>query len=438
MSINNSPLLDDVNTIREAGLDPRLTIEVTLFNDDFNFSNVKVLSRYYAFNTEHHVMGDFRIVLEAQSQPYLDNVVANRRNLKARVVTKALGGESTVYTYKAFLLDNSDGDMAQNSMDSTETKAAFETQEFEIQLFDPIALQMKQSTVQCILRQSDIKSALQGLYYSVSENIGEIDGNRLLGIDIVDLPEREWEQYEHLIVPEHTPINDVIPYLQSHASYGIYPSGISRFYYQGIVYLYPTYNVKRFDSESDTLTINRVPSSVVPTLEHTYRLEGDALHIATCGKVELIDDSEIDLMATGNVFRSIRSKSLFEYPGTREIEAMTLKQANHTNGGIGIVRKDEATITRKTERYITDNVYPTTELIAKSRGRRIKLTWENADHRLLHPGMAIKYRYWQDDTLQEVTGVLAQYHVYTDRHSKLDDNLVESVDLTMFVSTDLE
>ena len=69
-------------------------------------------------------------------------------------------------------------------------------------------------------------------------------------------------------------------------------------------------------------------------------------------------------------------------------------------------RSDDLDFAPYVEGMFTDNPYKETAKLAETLGKRMSLTWNRSDHRLLYPGMPVQLMYMKKGRLVTLHGIL--------------------------------
>lgn len=441
MSYELTPLSTDVQAIIGGGSTTYFQCSVTLFNDDFEYTSLDLLSKEEIRNYAQTFQADIRLIGQCPAGVYRDTIYPQRRNLKARVTT-TVNGEQYTRTYKAYLLnEEGDGMDGNSSMSSSELDIGT-AMEIELQLFDPVSdvLQGYRNSG-TIFRNCTIPNAVKALYGAASDVAGRIEGNEMTGVDFTPLRNNvDFPSYEVLQVVENAPLTGIVSYYQQDPRYGIYATGASRYYEKGTLYVFPTFRTDRYNSESKTLTLLVPPGDRVPAADATYITEADALKVVITDPVEIIDTSDIDLIESGTSFNSVNADTLFESPGSTPNGSVKLASINHNTSSLCVTREDGAeSYTYKTDPYISSNLFKRSSRIARAAGRMVVVNWIGSESNLLHPGMSVEYRYYKDGEVHIVQGVLHQSHSFlaTQDRNVANRIYVETTRMHIFVSNGL-
>jgi hypothetical protein len=238
----------------------------------------------------------------------------------------------------------------------------------------------------------------------------KVDAKRLpKGIDIV--PDTNPNKRDHVILPHGLKLVQLPEYVHRKCG-GIYTSGFGYYYQNDHWYLYPCYDTTRFNKTNRKITIINVPPNKFPSIERTYRKNGNNIVILATGEVKYRDDSEVQQLNAGNGVRFAYANTFLQkYSNVGGNKAKVNRVDNNTEV-ISINRANGNNNIPLSNESITANSYEEYSKLARRQGSVIALVWENSLPELISPGMMVKIMYLNNGNIKEVYGVILKAHHY--------------------------
>ena len=412
--------------------------KLTIYSENFEYDGLTLLSIDFVRNYTQTFTGETVAEVDIPEGDWRVKLQPIRRSLRARL-TLTRGTTNKTYTYKVIVL-NTDGDEATGTSSSgAETLNVTSMKRLSLQLIDPIAsILMGYRTSYTILRGATVMDAIRVTYGEMGHMIGQIDGNVFKGVDMY-IPKNGFPDYEVLHLEDNLKLTSLCRYFQYHRNYGIYLSGVSRYYDNGLLYVFPTFLTSRYNDDPMKLTIFSPPTDIIPSADTTFKMKGSELQLVITDPVSIDDNSEINLIEVGNAFNAVNGATLFHNPGKVANGEMTLERKNHDLSSVYYIRSDGVNYINKLNPYITNNFMEHTESVAMSEGRLMDLTWNNSDSTLLYPGMPVEYRYYSEGEVKRSQGVLHWAHSFLSTPSQLtnEKRFVETTKLKVFLGNGL-
>lgn len=243
-----------------------------------------------------------------------------------------------------------------------------------------------------------------------------------------------------VIIPQGTRLVDLPKYLQE-SERGVYGSGMSAFYRDGQYFVWPTYDLTRFNTSESKLTIINVPQTKYPGVERTYKHDGQHLTIVTTGETASGDASDINQMTQGNASRTASAGSLHNSASFQYDKNKGIANAKDIISEImGETRKDGIQQLQQGSRIkVTDNTLNELSRNAKNAGRAMQVIWENGYHEAIIPGMPCRLMYWDGTHVLTRDGVVIGVQSYTSPSSGnvFRGRLVTATAIYIFVSREV-
>jgi hypothetical protein len=211
--------------------------------------------------------------------------------------------------------------------------------------------------------------------------------------------------------------------------------------YRQIWYVYPLYDLTRFDESIQTLTLINVPTNQFPGVEWTFRKTASQIIALVTGEVKHFDRTEAKMMNEGNGTRWLDARRVvdgFADTSAGENKA-TVMRAENNNEFLSETRNSGLNNVTMSTARITANKFAEASKLAQRAGAEIQCLWENSDMGAIFPGMPVKYLYIKDDRVQELTGIVLGADHYVQTHGKGITETRHRTDtvLHLFVSREL-
>lgn len=344
---------------------------------------------------------------QAMVAPYKANVELTLRKIPLVEGETNVDTTKPVYTtrYRATPLDGSSGALESNSILSDNPVAAdtagMKTVEF--QLTDPVAERMRLFTFGGIFRRTKMADILRAVLGSVSQSASKDALNGIRGVDVAESVTDKVRN--HVIIPHSTPFVNIPEWIHVHCG-GIFSTGLGWFYQNGIWYVYPPYDTKRFTKAAKTLTVVNLQADRYPNPEKSYRVAGDNVVILSTSKVVHKDNTEATLMNKGNGVRFADASAVMGGGVSVEGNKATFNKAKNASEFTFDQRESGLNMVLESDAKITSNVNLEYSKLAARNGAMLQCTWENANIDELIPGMPAKILYYELNEPRELHGVL--------------------------------
>jgi hypothetical protein len=237
---------------------------------------------------------------------------------------------------------------------------------------------------------------------TASERFLAGDIENVVGVDIVK--PTNGTRYQHIVIEPGVRLLDIPSYLQKH--YGVYDTGIGYYLQNGVWYVYPLYDITRFNKTLRTVTVANVPENRMSGADKTFLEREGRVSIISTGEVKHADTSDIQQLNLGNGYRLAKSRNMIDRFSVTSRNITTVNREDNMVEGIIEQRKDSRTIAFFAEDRISDNTFKENAKLAKRVGSDIILTWENSKPDLIRPGMPIKILYVQGLEVRSLVGVV--------------------------------
>lgn len=301
----------------------------------------------------------------------------------------------------------------------------------QIQLFNPVIDVIRKLTFGTVFRGTKPIDAIKYVLASVARPEMADASVNVKGVDVFD--GYPTEPMEQIVVPHLTPVIDVPRMIHENVG-GLYPTGFHYYLQNRIWYVYPTMDTSRFGKHENTLTIIKVPSSRMPSLERTYRYTGSQVVVLTTRQTKHLDVSETHQLNSGNGVRFADAGKMMDYYDTGGNKAIA-QAANNVNELVSDPRKDKSDMIMQGTMRVTDKYNIEYSLLALKSGGVIQTVWEHANVELLYPGMPIRYIFLDGTETKELYGTLHAVETmdYQSNVNIAEQRFVTNALLTFFV-----
>lgn len=310
------------------------------------------------------------------------------------------------FTYKAKLLEIDSAQISQNNPMSNNPQVGNLTfKEFSLQLLEPCFESVSIRTVGGVFRQTNGIDVIKTLLTNFSTD-DEVDAiTNVKGVDVVSGFNEE--KVEQIIIPHMTPLTKAIGLINDNCK-GIYPTGFSFFLQGNLWYVFPPYDLDRFNKTNRTITVVNLPKDRLPGIEKTFFNSTSKLIVLSTRDSVVVDNREAKVFNEGSSIRFVNGDKLYDGIGTVSENKFLVNAGDNINELALEARTDNMNVLRPTQTRSTSNKNKELSKLAKSRGFYMQLTWENSDDSLLHPGMAAKILFLKDNKPASATGVLIE------------------------------
>lgn len=313
--------------------------------------------------------------------------------------------ETKVFIYKALIkLDESQDSDSNTSSELTRKELdmrGFVT--LDLDLIDRAVEQARNIAIGGVWRKTTSQKVIQSILMKECENI-EVDGEKaVLGVEFAKGYSEEVK--EHVIIEQGLPLLNVAHHVHANVS-GVWPTGINCYFHEGYWYVFPLYDTSRFDDESKTLTIVRIPDKVYQSPENTFINDAGRVKLVATSNSSVLDATHLRYMTQGDGVRFADADAMMsDWVETSDNKAKAVR--SKTNSELRIDDKSTPDHhTKLSKDRISSNPLLEYSRLAGRKGKILAFAWENADHTLLHPGMMCKILYNAKDDVAELEGVL--------------------------------
>lgn len=424
--IEQTPLWLDIRKIINSGSKPiKFEINGMLHTEKEDIPVLKIVSidvvRDYVKNTGDHIRLEFKMALGdymVRLYPYRANLEFSIKKIQLEEISgnKEKNTNISIERYKAIFLMDENPNTGSSQIDANDTESINKMNivDVKLQLLDRAIEPLRIKTVSGIFRQVTQKQVIYNLLAGESNKV-LVEGKPCIdGINIVQPDNDDIKQ--HVVIQSGLNIVSVPSHLQEHAG-GVYTAGIGTYlqYFKNkkIWFVYPLYNVNRFDGNVDKVIFYSLPQEKFQGMDRTYYKEGSVTKILVTSNRQYKDSADVDFMNKGVGFRLADANSFMKKPVELTAAGPVGKRANLNYEVSLIDRKDGLNYAPISDNKISNNPYVEYSKVLARTVARIDLVWENADYSMIHPGMPCKYIFLSKDKPVELKGVILFIHALT-------------------------
>lgn len=306
--------------------------------------------------------------------------------------------------YTAVLIDQGAAPTEGQGMESNDEDTLDLTDicHINFQLFNKSLEQVRLITVGGVFRKSMVSDLLLSMLTTESKKADVDDERAILGVDVQ--PVSNHDTKEQIIVTQGTKLIDLPDYLQQRM--GIYNAGLGSYIQNKHWFIYPLYDVSRFNEREQTLTIMIIPKRKYANIERTYLMEGTSLTVLITGETAMKDDSGSQYLNEGNGARMANANTLLEDSASTKNNKTTYGRAKNNSEFITDNIPTGNNHVPIPPQRISANPFTVYSTLNARNGGMFRGIWQNSEPSLLLPGMATRIVYADKEDIREAYGVL--------------------------------
>lgn len=449
-SIENTPLQAEINAIIQSKTNPvHAAWECVIITPTQRITPLKFFScddeRDYVNNFGNYVVAELLI----PEGTYTHDLLPYKQQLKIELTRKPYSYNNdgiqdeppTVKEYRAVLEQETDQTVSAQSTHAQDKFASDLNNQLRVrfQLLDLALEQIRLIETGGIYRNEIPGDVARYMLNYVSQQIDVSEENAIRGIDAV--PWDNQHPARQIIIPQGTKAQDVAALIQDDWG-GIYNTGCGCYLQNGLWYIWPMYNTRRFESEKHTLTLINVPSNKYRGLEQTYRLTHNHLVAISTGEVRHRDLSHHAQLNEGNATRFTHTDQMWASPnefgrnfGMVKNNKVNINRADNNSEFAGIQRPNYNVAPVAPDR-LSNNALSEASRLAPRQGGIMILVWEHSNPDLIYPGMPTRVHYLNQGEVHELDGVVIKAHHYTHdpKQSAKQSHHITNTAITLFVN----
>jgi len=416
MALDDTSLMNEMNTILKSGARPVhyvWTAQITTPNGTlapFKVLSIDIMRDYVnnisdelfvelamGYGTYHHQVIPYANALTCVLTRTPVNEGTTVQDLSSDIETQSL--LCTPIVIAAAAVENN------NTFDTNQTAGDLVTiQKFTFQLQDQALKQTRLQSTGTVLKHLTAGDAIQYMVTKIAKNLTGLDVyHQIKGVDMI--PADNTQVYANIVLPHGTPGTEVPFYIAHH--YGMpYAAGFGAYLQKSVWYLYPLYDLTRYDAAARSLTVINIPNSWYPTLDRTFRRTYNQLIVLATSGADFKDPSDHRQQNQGNGTRfASADKVLNSFADVKNNKATARRVVNATEL-LGQKRPDGLNhiVTGSAGQTVTANPFKEISAVASRMGSYITVVWENSDPGAIFPGMPCRFLYEVSGKVFELKG----------------------------------
>jgi hypothetical protein len=410
---------------------------------DKTYKPLKMISMEILRNYAN-AMGD-EIVLDVMmgQGDFLYDIYPNRQNLVANLFCEQraydesvvkLSSDIETQTLRATLMDDHSAAVEANTSAaaSREDLNRLDPITVRFQLIDQALEYSRLQSVQVLFRNTTVGDCLTYILTAASKDANLDENNKVLGVEMVD--PANTDEYKHIVFPGGTKLSQLRNFLQKKVG-GLYPTGTGLYLQKRTWFVFPLFDLTRFDKSFETLTVINIPPNQLPSIERSYRKTSNQTLIVATGQTKHIDRSESKIANAGNGVRYADARKVMENQPAAGDNKAVLKRSETNNEFITEERPSGLNNVVTSTRRITSNKFEELSQMSSRYGALVETLWENSDPGSIWPGMPLKFLYLKGNEVKELKGVVlgAHHFIQTYGQSVTDGRHICNTALQLFV-----
>lgn len=449
--INGTPIGDEVVRILEnkTALPLRhITGTIHLIDVNIDVESIKILNLDIIRDYDNNYTDAVTVECIFPSGTFKDLIYPNKENVEFTIETVPVKKskedkveyEDVVQTrYKAKFI-NSENERIKGSGQAIHSTESLDISEFvtvQLQLIDKANYLMRLIEVGTISRLVTPKDFLETFLTQQLTNFQLSGEEKIIGIDLIE-PDNKGQQ-EQIIIPHGTPLNVVPDYVHNRCC-GVYNKGISSYIQNKVWYIYPRHDVDRNPKGKRYITIIVIPPKILPSIEKSWRIDGDHWKILCTGRLQLDNNADnVQLNdGTGVRYTSAVTPLTEGYPARSGNKAILSKEQINTDEKYKLKGKEQIAPYRTG--YFTANAFKETSFVSSLNAGLLTCLWENSYPKIIEPGTLAKVLYMDDKGVTlELKGVVLKAHHSTTLPKKglTQNTWITNTGLFLWVKNDL-
>lgn len=445
MALENTPFVNEIQQIQQAGptnvfyhwraeilANNQLVVPLKLLSIDIirnyveSFSDEVIVELVFGLGTFNHDVFPYKnnLLITLYREPIGENTTST--DLTQDISSMQLRG--VVVNARSMVMEG-------NHPQIQDKDAADLTNivQVKFQLLDLSIEQLLMMTTGMVMRDTTGADAIRYVLTTESQKLKIDDAHTIKGVDMYQ-PDNTNPQ-NHIVIPHGSRVLDV-PDMIMKRSGAIYNSGFGFYLQSNLWYVYPLYDITRFDKSLKTLTLLNIPKNRMPNVERTFRTTANQVIALVTGDVLHKDESEKRQLNQGNGVRFTDASKIMDGFATVSDNKATVLRSKNNNEFITEQRDTGLNNVQLANNRITSNNFLEMGKLASRAGSTLMCRWENSDPGLIFPGMPVKYSYIVDDQVVDAEGtvIFAHHYTGTDQPGFTTQRHVTNTVLTLFLN----
>lgn len=392
------------------------------------------------FRTQY--MDDMVFRVLTSGDQYIDRIYPNRENLTVVLELNPIGPVSEnadhnrgiiTYTKTALLMDSKDPNLSDrgNGLPRPTRDGRMTQADFYVQLIDPPIEQMRLMLSGATANNDTVGNVIRYVYTRACNRISVDQTVQPQGI-IMDPPSNT-EKITSIIIPQDVYLPDIARYAQKYLN-GVYSTGIGTYYWDRHWYVYPLYDVTKYQRAEEKLVVYRSRANYMPVTDRSWTKENGVLSIVATGSLRHNDTKVDKRINEGNGVRQMRAQQVFDEYTVNEAGKATASRKNNTNEFVS--EQTPSGRNNMAPAKISNNLMLQTSLLAERSGEYIQMLWDHCVIGEIYPGMPCKFVTEDGEDVKEMYGTVVATHYYIRGNSGIALNRRHhaSCAITLFVA----
>ena len=430
MAIDTTSLYQDAIAVTQNQAEPvysYITCEIIV--GGFSVTPLRVTNFDIVQDFESSYTDDINITVMMGVGDYDRLIYPFRDNLEMVVYVQPVMGSSgtpisslkkEVYKYRAIPHDVTSNVVAAN-IDIAENKDELNKGNMGSYTFQLLDLNIEQLRSKMagapIVRKVKVENVIRTVLGKASTGLDVDESVSIKGVELVE-PNNSKER-DHIVIPPCKFV-DYIDELQNKV--GIYSSGVGFYLSERLWWVWPLYDITRFEKAKYRLDICCLPPNRFPGGEKTWLWVGNTLVMVSSSSADYKDFTDRLQVSTGNGLRFGKASTALEGWSSNDKNKMSVKRQDNNNEFITSKRKTGVNNITPASVPFTDNVYREMSTLAAKQGAVMQLAWNFSAPKLLNPGQAVRLRYVEGNSVRTLYGVILKAEHFT----TIKDNVMTS------------
>lgn len=277
----------------------------------------------------------------------------------------------------------------------------------QIQLQDLSLEQIRLITVGTVIGNCKPADPIMYFLSQAGKSINVDKDNQIRGVTMI--PANNVEVQDHIVIPQQTSLLELPDYIQN-VCCGVYNAGLGFYLQKQMWYVWPVYDLTRFDTYQQTITIILVPDNRLNSIERTYRTTANQVIILATGGAIHTDASEDAIANQGNGVRFADSRKMLESFAEVKGNKAVAKRSFNNSEFVGIKRASG--LNNIPNGGFNNNIYYETSQLARRKGSILEVNWQNSNPDLLTPDKPVQVIIAKDGLPQIMPAVMLGTHTY--------------------------
>lgn len=303
---------------------------------------------------------------------------------------------------------------------------------YTFQLLDLNIEQLKsKSAGSAISRKCKVSELIRTVLGKASASVEVDDSVAIKGVELVE-PNNTKER-DHVVIPQPCKFVNYIDELQNRV--GIYSAGVGFYLSERLWWVWPLYDITRYETAKYRLDICCLPPNRFPGSDKTWLWTGNTLAVVSSSEANYSDFSDQLQLSAGNGVRFGKASTVMDGWANNNKNTMSVKRQDNNNEFVTNSRKTGVNNMVSGSQPFTDNIYREMSVLAKRQGAVMQLGWNFSAPRLLNPGQAVRLRYVEGNNVRTLYGVVLKAEHFSTTRDKLMASNIHTTNtiLTLFL-----